>query len=146
MIYREQPSNFNSRYNVVAAFVESQNNILFLQRDLAKPEGGRWGLPAGKVDPRESLQDAVFREVREETDLRVHMFSRIIFERSVFVRWPEKDFIYHMFRLVCHELQPRITLNPQEHSGCGWFNPLLSLRLDLVPDQAECTRIVYGLP
>jgi 8-oxo-dGTP pyrophosphatase MutT (NUDIX family) len=147
MIYLERPADFKSRYDVVAAFVEANNQVLFLQRLLSKPEGGLWGLPAGKVDPGESLHTALFREVREETNLRVHMFSKITQERSVFVRWPQhKDFVYHMFRLVCFETQPRVELNPNEHSGCGWFSPLRSLQLAQVTDQAECTRLVYGLP
>lgn len=147
MIYLEKPVDFKSRYDVVAGFVESDGHILFLQRLLSKSEGGLWGLPAGKVDPGESIQTALFREVREETNLRVHMFSRVALERSVFVRWPhQKDFVYHMFRLVCFEKQPQVELNPGEHSGCGWFTPLRSLHLNQVPDQAECTRIVYGLP
>jgi ADP-ribose pyrophosphatase YjhB (NUDIX family) len=52
----------------VAAIVrDDRRRVLFIRR----ADDGRWGLPAGAVDPGESPAAATIREVREETGLRV---------------------------------------------------------------------------
>lgn len=52
----------------VAALVrDAENRILLVRRS----DDGRWGLPAGAIDPGESPSAAVVREVREETGLHV---------------------------------------------------------------------------
>lgn len=52
----------------VAAVVRNPDgHVLMIRRS----DDGRWGLPAGAVDPGESPADAVVREVREETGLEV---------------------------------------------------------------------------
>jgi 8-oxo-dGTP pyrophosphatase MutT (NUDIX family) len=52
----------------VAAIVrDGAGRVLFMRR----ADDGRWGLPAGAIDPGESPAEAVVREVREETGLVV---------------------------------------------------------------------------
>ena len=52
----------------VAAIVrDSSQRVLFIRR----ADDGRWGLPAGAIDPGESPVQAIVREVREETGLVV---------------------------------------------------------------------------
>ena len=55
-------------YIVGAVLVNSKNEVLFIQE--AKPScRGTWCLPAGRVEPNETLIDAVKREVLEESGL-----------------------------------------------------------------------------
>lgn len=50
----------------VAAIVrDGSQRVLFMRR----ADDGRWGLPAGAIDPGESPAQAIVREVREETGL-----------------------------------------------------------------------------
>jgi 8-oxo-dGTP diphosphatase len=56
---------------VVGAVVQHDNKILLLQRPDDDFMGGIWELPSGKVDPDESLDVALIREVGEETGLAV---------------------------------------------------------------------------
>lgn len=52
----------------VAAIVrDASERVLFMHR----ADDGRWGLPAGAIDPGESPAQAIVREVREETGLDV---------------------------------------------------------------------------
>ncbi len=53
-----------------AVIQRADGAILLVQRGL-QPEQGHWGLPGGKVDWMEKVEDAVVREVQEETGLRV---------------------------------------------------------------------------
>lgn len=53
-----------------AVIQRADGAILLVQRG-RQPEQGHWGLPGGKVDWMEKVEDAVVREVQEETGLRV---------------------------------------------------------------------------
>lgn len=56
---------------VVGAVVAHDGRVLLLQRPADDFMGGIWELPSGKVDPGEALDEALIREVREETGLDV---------------------------------------------------------------------------
>jgi ADP-ribose pyrophosphatase YjhB (NUDIX family) len=55
----------------VGAIVTDGTGRLLLVKRGHEPEAGRWSLPGGRVKPGESDPQAVAREVREETGLRV---------------------------------------------------------------------------
>ncbi|WP_280438008.1 NUDIX domain-containing protein [Nocardia carnea] len=63
---------------VVGAVVEHDGCILLLRRPGNDFMGGIWELPSGKVDPGENLDQALAREVEEETGLRVTGIGRYI--------------------------------------------------------------------
>jgi 8-oxo-dGTP pyrophosphatase MutT (NUDIX family) len=52
---------------VAAVVRDASERVLFMRR----ADDGRWGLPAGAIDPGESPLQAIAREVREETGLAV---------------------------------------------------------------------------
>ena len=53
---------------------DALGRLLLVQRG-RPPEQGHWGLPGGKVDWMESVEDAVVREVFEETGLRIRLLD-----------------------------------------------------------------------
>ena len=54
----------------VDAVVVQAGHILLIERK-ARPGKGQWALPGGFLDPHEKLRDAVIRELREETRIKV---------------------------------------------------------------------------
>lgn len=59
----------------VAAFIMNGKGELLVARRKLVPARGTKDLPGGFVDPGESLEDALCREVREETGARLTSFS-----------------------------------------------------------------------
>ncbi len=66
---KEKPIDFNKQFDVIGCFVEHDGKFLLLCRHPHKANGGKWGLPAGKMDTDESAIQAVLRETQEETGL-----------------------------------------------------------------------------
>ena len=66
----------------VGAIVVDADRGLLLVRRGKPPQQGRWSIPGGRVEPGEKLQDAVIREVAEETGLAVQV--------DRFVGWVER--------------------------------------------------------
>ncbi len=51
---------------VAVALIDGDNRVLISQRPEGKQLAGLWEFPGGKVDPGETPEDALVRELREE--------------------------------------------------------------------------------
>ncbi|MFI6042606.1 NUDIX domain-containing protein [Nocardia sp. NPDC051321] len=65
---------------VVGAVVAHDGKVLLLQRPADDFMGGIWELPSGKVDPGETLDQALIREVKEETGLDIASIRKYLGE------------------------------------------------------------------
>ncbi len=67
----------------VGAVIIEDGRVLLVER-AQSPQQGAWSLPGGLLEAGERLQEAVRREVREETGLEVEVLSLAgVFERIV---------------------------------------------------------------
>ena len=141
MIFRDCPDNFNSKFEIVSCYVEHNGDILILHRQDYKPEGDTWGLPAGKIDAEEDKITAMLREIKEETGI-IKQAADLEFLDTVYVKYPEYHFIYHMFKIELKN-RPEIKLNDNEHKAYKWASPSDVLQLPLVRDLDSCIKISY---
>lgn len=56
---------------VVCGIINKDNKIFICRRRVEKALGGYWEFPGGKVEPNESHEDSLERELREELDMAV---------------------------------------------------------------------------
>jgi ADP-ribose pyrophosphatase YjhB (NUDIX family) len=75
----------------VGAVVLDDDRVLLVQRGRA-PSQGKWSLPGGLLDLGERLEDAVVREVEEESGLRVKVLGLCgVLDRIVSADEPESN-------------------------------------------------------
>ncbi len=143
MIFKSPPDNFKKELDVVVCYIEHCGYFVLLHRNTNKKFGDKFGLPAGKVDDKESPAEAMQREIFEETGIKVKEEDLKYFN-TLYVRGGGSDFVYHMFSLSLDQ-RPEIKLSPSEHKGFLWVTPEESLGLDLIHDLDECTRLFYKI-
>ena len=101
----------------VEAIISKDNSLLFLRRENS-PAKGEWWFPGGRLRKGETLEEALYREVKEETDLQViesklvNVYSRIFDERH------DITIAYY-----CKCKPDQIALN-NEHSEYKYFKKL----------------------
>jgi 8-oxo-dGTP diphosphatase len=68
---------------VTAAVIIEDNKVLLTKRPEDKKHPGFWEFPGGKIDPGESPEEALHREIREElgVDITVEDIYEVVFYR-----------------------------------------------------------------
>jgi len=72
---------------VAAGILTDQDRILACQRRHSDTYGGQWEFPGGKVNPGESLQEALRRELQEELGIDAEIGAEILRLRH---RYPDR--------------------------------------------------------
>jgi 8-oxo-dGTP diphosphatase len=85
----------------VGALIFEDANLLLVERG-KEPLKGYWSLPGGIVDLGEKLEDAIRREVLEETGLQVNPLSVFeIFERIIPDAEGQAEYHYVLIDYLC---------------------------------------------
>ncbi|MCP5509086.1 MAG: histidine phosphatase family protein [Chlamydiales bacterium] len=116
-VFRIKPPGFSPSLEIAACYIESNGKWLFLKRSEGKSEEGKWGVPAGKIEPSETPLEAAIRETREET--AIFQKEPPTFIGKIFVRKPGIDYVYHMYHQTYSQF-PAVTLN-DEHQEFRWL-------------------------
>jgi ADP-ribose pyrophosphatase YjhB (NUDIX family) len=79
----------------------SGNKILLIERN-TKPFVGYWALPGGRMDPNETIEQTIVREVKEETGLDVTIVSKV----GEYVEKGIKDEVDYEYYPTCFVVKP----------------------------------------
>lgn len=115
---------------VVAGVLRRNGLLLVCQRPRHKHHGGLWEFPGGKVEPGESPEEALRRELGEELGLQQVAVQAELYRHQT-------GALTLIFFAVSTEEEPRAL----EHEGLAWLDPALPSPLPLAPsDQAFFER------
>ena len=98
---------------VVAAIIIHENKIFATQRGYGEFEGG-WEFPGGKVEPGETPQEALAREIMEELDTQIE-----VGELLDTVEYDYPKFHLSMDCFLCTIKSGRLVL--KEHEAARWL-------------------------
>jgi 8-oxo-dGTP pyrophosphatase MutT (NUDIX family) len=121
----EKPNKYKG---AVATIFDPEGRVLILLRGAGahwKPL--HWGAPGGLVEPGESPEDTVAREVQEETTLRVKNLVKLYVSETNIVHFATQDY----------------TGNVQldyEHDDFAWVYPDELTNYNIVPGMQESVR------
>ena len=123
--------------NAVAVIVNKDNKILLLKRGEKAPwMPSKWALVGGGIEKSETPQQAVEREILEETGLELKKFTKsFTIERHA-------DSIEHIFACRYNGEPTDITLD-DENSNYGWYDVSEMEYLEIVPHLIEYITLVF---
>ena len=102
--------------DVVAAIIKnSEGKILIAQRNLKRSQGGLWEFPGGKIEPNETKEEAIVREIKEELNMDISCDS--YFDEKVY-EYPDKTI--RLIALNCSMIG--ITYDVLEHESINWID------------------------
>ena len=100
------------------ALFDVDGRVLIAERPEGKSMAGLWEFPGGKVDPGETPEAALIRELREELAIDTHESCLAPF---TFASHRYEDFHLLMPLYVCRKWKGRVT--PQEGQRIKWVFP-----------------------
>lgn len=129
---------------VVAALVrDGEGRLLLVQRK----DTGNWELPGGRVDPGESAEHALVREVAEESGVTVRAtgVSGVYCDPAHVLAYPALGVVRQQFAVYLHAELLGGTPRPdgRETAAAGWFTADQRSELPMTP--LVRTRIDQGL-
>ena len=99
--------------SVVAAVIESEGRFFATQRGYGPQKDG-WEFPGGKIEPGETPEAALMREIREELDADI-----TVGEKLIQVEYDYPDFHLSMGCYRCALASGHLTL--KEHEAARWL-------------------------
>lgn len=123
---------------LVGTFLFYESKFVIVLRHPHKPNGNKWGLPAGKIEEGETTDEAAVRELFEETGYRVQPDELI--HLGDFSFGQENPYIFATYRVDLDALH-EVKLEESAHAEYRWVTPEECDALpNLVPDFHELLR------
>ena len=103
---------------VAAALIDPDGRVLIAQRPPGKAMAGLWEFPGGKIEPNETPETALIRELREELGITVKPDCLAPF---TFASHAYANFHLLMPLYLCRRWEGIVTA--KEHGALKWIKP-----------------------
>ena len=125
---------------VVAALIESQGKLLVCQRRCGDRFELMWEFPGGKVDPGETLEGALVRELREELGVTARIGPELHRTRHTYAEMAEPlELVFFAASAPAAEITNRV------FEQIDWREPATLAELNFLPaDRGLIDRLAGG--
>lgn len=113
---RDKEFAIGKHIHVACGIIERNGLVLAARRGAGKAMALKWEFPGGKIDPGETVEECVRRELREEMGIGVAIQAAL---PSHTHHYP--DFSVTLYPVVCTISSGEIVLN--EHAAIQWLSP-----------------------
>ena len=111
----------------VGVLIRNGDDVLVLR---SHKWGDRWSIPGGKIEPGERIEDAIHREVREETGLEIRDVVQLPTLESVYSDEFHRREHFVLLNYSARSDSREVELS-DEHQEHRWLPPRRALELDL---------------
>jgi ADP-ribose pyrophosphatase YjhB (NUDIX family) len=101
----------------VEAIIIKDNSMLFLKRN-NPPVKDKWWFPGGRIRKGETIQEALHREIKEETGLTIEILRFVGVYTRIFTHRHDITIVF-----LCKCIDRKVTLN-NEHSKFKFFKKI----------------------
>ena len=114
---------------VSAAVIKNGDKVLLCQRPKGKRHELLWEFPGGKIEPNETEEDCIIREIQEELDVTLGNLKRltIIQADDVSITYFEATIISGKLKMI-------------EHNDLKWVNKKEIINFNLCPNDKLMTE------
>jgi len=113
---------------VGALIVNGSGEVLIVR---SKKWGDKYTVPGGHIELGERAEDAIVREVREETGLDSVPVELLIVQQAIYPKDYHKHEHYVFMDYVCQAVSLDVKLDGKELQTYVWVKPEDALKLDL---------------
>lgn len=122
---------------VVAAVICSEDKIFATARGYGEFKG-QWEFPGGKIEPGETPQEALIREIQEELDVKIEVGDLIDT-----IEYDYPSFHLNMDCFWCNITEGEITLKEAENAH--WLSKDELYSVDWLPADIELIEKIYSV-
>ncbi|MGK6320091.1 (deoxy)nucleoside triphosphate pyrophosphohydrolase [Sphingomonas sp. DT-204] len=123
-----------------AALVDGDGRVLVQQRPLGKPMAGLWEFPGGKIEPGETPEGALIRELGEELGIGI---EAACLAPATFASETLDDRHLLLLLYVCRKWSG--TAEPRHAAALKWLRPLELHRLEMPPADKPLIGLLEAL-
>lgn len=109
---------------VTCGVIEKDEKFLIVQRGENTQHALKWEFPGGKIDPGETEEECMIRELQEELAIEVEVLQRL---KSIFKE--DDNLLIELIPFKCRILNGEITL--LEHLQMAWIEANTPVEYDL---------------
>ena len=118
--------------NVVAAIIKKDNKILATKRGYGEFIN-MWEFPGGKIEPNETKEEALIREIKEELDCTIEPTK---FALDLEYQYPTFYLKMSCFEAIITEGTPKLL----EHNDAKWLTKAELDEVDWIPADIEAVE------
>lgn len=126
------------------ALVDGDGRVLLAQRPAGKPMAGLWEFPGGKVEPGETPEATLIRELGEELGIDVNAACLAPFTFASH-GYGEGDGAWHLLMplYVCRRWSG--TVRALEHQALAWVRPMQMPNYEMPPADVPLVAMLRDL-